>query len=46
MNGRKVIQVDGKPKLVANLDAIIEDFYILGQGLVKSIENLTNRDSA
>ncbi|XP_026470159.1 nucleolar protein 6-like, partial [Ctenocephalides felis] len=31
LNGRKVVTVDGKPMLVSNLGAIIEDFYILAK---------------
>ncbi|XP_054288165.1 nucleolar protein 6-like [Macrosteles quadrilineatus] len=38
VNCRKPVKEDKKQLLALNFDAIIEDFYIIGKGLVKSIE--------
>lgn len=43
MKGRKVTTLDNELVCVPNVEAILEDFEILGEGLVKSVEARTEK---
>lgn len=43
MRGRKVTILNNELVCVPNVEAILEDFEILGEGLVKSVEARTEK---
>lgn len=43
MKGRKVTTLNNELVCVPNVEAILEDFEILGEGLVKSVEARTEK---
>ncbi|XP_010184063.1 PREDICTED: nucleolar protein 6-like [Mesitornis unicolor] len=43
MKGRMVTTLNNEPVCVPNVEAILEDFKVLGEGLVKSVEARTEK---
>lgn len=43
MKGRMVITLNNELVCVPNVEAILEDFKVLGEGLVKSVEARTEK---
>lgn len=41
--GRMVVSQGGEPVMVPNVEAILEDFAILGEGLVQAVEARSER---
>lgn len=43
MKGRMMTTLNNEPVCIPNVEAILEDFEVLGEGLVKSVEARTEK---